>query len=107
MEPIMTRLSSQRGVSLMLLIVMITVFAGVAVGVVTLLRARHESYPYQVQSYQAYTLAHAGIEFAIRYARENTQRQRGLLDPSAELLPVRRSPVQIRQRDVHTDVRAQ
>jgi hypothetical protein len=68
----MTRLTSQRGVSLMLLILMITVFAGVAVGVVTLLRARHESYPYQVQSYQAYTLAHAGVEFAIRYARENT-----------------------------------
>jgi hypothetical protein len=67
----MTRITSQRGVSLLLLIIMITVFAGVAIGVVTLLRSRHESYPYQVQSYQAYTLAHAGAEFAIRLAGEN------------------------------------
>ena len=63
--------SSQRGVSLMVLILAITVFAGVAAGVVTLLRVRHESYPYQVQSYQAYALANAGVEFAVRYARDN------------------------------------
>ena len=44
---------------------------GVAIGIVTLLRTRHESYPYQVQSYQAYTLAHAGVEFALGYAKEN------------------------------------
>jgi hypothetical protein len=67
----MTGLTNQRGVSLMLLVLAITVFAGVAVGVVTLLRTRHESYPYQVQSYQAYALAHAGIEFGIRYAKDN------------------------------------
>ncbi|HME45385.1 MAG TPA: hypothetical protein VKF36_19995 [Syntrophorhabdales bacterium] len=65
------RLSSQRGVSLMLLILVITVFAGVAIGIVTLLRSRYESYPYQVQSYQAYALANAGVEFAIRYAKDN------------------------------------
>jgi hypothetical protein len=67
----MTRITSQRGISLLVLIIMITVFAGVALGFVRLLRTRHESYPYQVQSYQAYTLAHAGAEFAIRYARDN------------------------------------
>jgi hypothetical protein len=55
----------------MLLILAITVFAGVAIGIVTLLRARYESYPYQVQSYQASTLAQAGAEFAVRYAMEN------------------------------------
>jgi hypothetical protein len=55
----------------MLLIIAITVFAAVAIGIVTLLRSRHESYPYQVQSYQAYTLAHAGVEFALGYAKEN------------------------------------
>ncbi len=65
------RLNSQRGVSLLLLIIAITVFAGVAIGIVTLLRARYESYPYQVQSYQAYALANAGVEFAIRYAKDN------------------------------------
>lgn len=65
------KLTNQRGVSLMLLIIAITVFASVAIGIVTLLRSRHESYPYQVQSYQAYALAHAGVEFAIRYARDN------------------------------------
>ena len=68
----MTRSSSQRGVSLLLLIIAITVFAAVAIGIVTLLRSRHESYPYQVQSYQAYALAHAGVEFAIRLAMENS-----------------------------------
>ena len=67
----MTRLSSQRGISLMLLIIAVTVFAGVAIGVVTLLRSRHESYAYQVQSYQVYALAHAGIEFAIQLAKDN------------------------------------
>ncbi len=65
------RLTSQRGVSLMLLIIAITVFAGVAIGIVTLLRSRYESYPYQVQSYQAYALANAGVEFAIRYIKDN------------------------------------
>jgi hypothetical protein len=65
------RLTSQRGVSLLLLIIATTVFAGVAIGIVTLLRPRYESYPYQVQSYQASALAQAGAEFAVRYAREN------------------------------------
>ncbi len=68
----MTRSSNQRGVSLLLLIIAITVFAAVAIGMVTLLRSRHESYAYQVQSYQTYALAHAGIEFAIRLAMENS-----------------------------------
>ena len=67
----MMRLTSQRGVSLMLLIIMITVFAAVAIGIVTLLRTRHESYPYQVQSYQALALADAGVQFATRYALDN------------------------------------
>ena len=67
----MMRLTNQRGVSLMLLIIMITIFAGVAIGIVTLLRTRHESYPYQVQPYQALALADAGVQFALRYAREN------------------------------------
>jgi Tfp pilus assembly protein PilV len=67
----MIRLTSQRGVSLLVLITMVTVFAGVAIGFVTLVRSRHESYPYQVQSYQAYALAHAGAAFAMRYALDN------------------------------------
>jgi hypothetical protein len=77
MEAIMTRATNQRGVSLLLLVIMITAFAGVAVGVVTLLRSRHESYPYQVQSYQAYALAHAGAEFAMRFTRENVDANGG------------------------------
>jgi hypothetical protein len=67
----MMRLTNQRGVSLMLLIIMITVTAAVAIGTVTLLRARHDSYPYQVQSYQALALADAGVQFATRYALDN------------------------------------
>ena len=69
----------------MLLILAITVFAGVAVGVVTLLRTRHESYPYQVQSYQAYALAHAGVEFAMRYADDNADDF--FVNPAAYLPP--------------------
>ncbi len=65
------RFDNQKGVSLLLLVIAITVFAGIAIGIVTLLRTRYESYPYQVQSYQAYALANAGVEFAIRYAKEN------------------------------------
>ena len=73
----MMRVNSQRGISLMLLILAITVFAAVAIGIVTLLSLRYQSYPYQVQSYQAYALANAGVEFAIRYAKDNNT------DPSA------------------------
>ena len=65
------RFNSQRGVSLLLLIIAITVFAAVAIGIVTLLSLRYQSYPYQVQSYQAYVLANAGVEFAIRYIKDN------------------------------------
>jgi hypothetical protein len=79
------RLTSQRGVSLLVLVIMVTVFAGVAIGFVTLLRSRHESYPYQVQSYQAYALAHAGAEFAIRYAKDN---QSGLISNTTTYFPV-------------------
>lgn len=80
----MTRITSQRGISLLVLIIMITVFAGVALGFVRLLRTRHESYPYQVQSYQAYTLAHAGVEFATRYAGDN---QSGFIINPAAYIP--------------------
>jgi hypothetical protein len=68
----MTRSTDERGVSVILLVITMAVFLGVAIGIVTVIRTRQESYPYQVQSYQAYALAHAGIEFALRYAKDNT-----------------------------------
>jgi type II secretory pathway component PulK len=62
---------TEKGISLVVLIVAITVMSILGAGIASLVGSRQKSYPMQVHSYQAYMAAHAGIEFAIRYAYDN------------------------------------
>ncbi len=64
-------LFNERAVALVILIIVITVTALIGAGVVSFMGAKQKSYPYQVQSYQAYMIAHSGVEFAVRYAHDN------------------------------------
>ncbi|OPY79707.1 MAG: hypothetical protein A4E64_00351 [Syntrophorhabdus sp. PtaU1.Bin058] len=67
----MTKSSNNRGIALVLLIMSITIIGVIGAGIVSLVGSKHRAYPFQTQSYQAYTLANAGVEFAIRYAHDN------------------------------------
>jgi hypothetical protein len=62
---------NKKGVALIILIITITIVAVMGAGIVSFMGAKQKSYTLQVQSYQAYTLAHAGVEFAVRYAHDN------------------------------------
>jgi len=62
---------NKRGVSLIVLIIAITLMGLLGAGIASIIGSKQKSYPLQAHSYQAYTIAHAGIEFAIRYAYDN------------------------------------
>lgn len=71
---------TEKGVSLIMLIISITITSIIGAGIVSFMGAKQKSYPYQIQSYQALNLANAGVEFAIRYAYDN--RNGFNIDPS-------------------------
>lgn len=60
--------STESGVALIVLIVIIVLVGILSAGIVAIMGAKQRSYPIQAQSYQALNLANAGAEFAIRYA---------------------------------------
>lgn len=60
--------STERGIALIVLIVIIVLVGVLSAGIVAIMGAKQRSYPIQAQSYQALNLANAGAEFAIRYA---------------------------------------
>lgn len=62
---------TEKGISLIILIISITIMSIIGAGIVSFMGAKQKSYPYQIQSYQALNLANAGVEFAIRYAYDN------------------------------------
>ena len=64
-------LSNKRGAALIILIIVITITGLIGAGILSMMGAKQRSYAFQLQSYQAYMLAHAGVEFAIRYACDN------------------------------------
>jgi hypothetical protein len=64
-------LSNKRGAALIILIIVITITGLIGAGILSMMGAKQRSYAFQLQSYQAYMLAHAGVEFAIRYAYDN------------------------------------
>jgi hypothetical protein len=66
-------LFTEKGMSLVILIIMITLTSLLGVAVTSLMSAKQKGLVPQVQSYQAYALAGAGIEFAIRYAYDNRE----------------------------------
>jgi hypothetical protein len=63
--------SNKRGAALIILIIVITITGLIGAGILSMMGAKQRSYAFQLQSYQAYMLAHAGVEFAIRYAYDN------------------------------------
>jgi len=63
--------AANQGVSLLVLIFAITILSVFGVGLSTLMYARFRSFPYVTASHQAQALADAGVEFAIRYAKDN------------------------------------
>ena len=62
---------TEKGFSLVVLIVAITLTSLLGVGIVSFMGAKQKTLVPQVQTYQAHAIAHAGIEFAIRYAYDN------------------------------------
>jgi len=62
---------TEKGISLVVLIIAITLTSLLGVGIVSFMGAKQKTLVPQAQTYQAYTIAHAGIEFAIRYAYDN------------------------------------
>lgn len=68
---IMKILFTNRGLSLVILIIAITLTSLLGATIASVMGAKQKSYPLQAHSYQAYTLAHSGVEFAIRYAYDN------------------------------------
>jgi len=62
---------TNKGFSLIVLIVAITLTSLLGVGIVSFMGAKQKTLVPQVQAYQAHAIAHAGIEFAIRYAYDN------------------------------------
>jgi hypothetical protein len=64
-------LLTNRGVALVMLVVAITITALIGAGITSFMASKKASEELPIYSYQAYTLAHAGVEFAIRYAHDN------------------------------------
>jgi hypothetical protein len=64
-------LLTEKGISLVVLIIAITLTSLLGAGIVSFMGAKQKTLVPQAQTYQAYTIAHAGIEFAIRYAYDN------------------------------------
>jgi hypothetical protein len=62
---------SNKGIALIILIIAMTLTGLMGAAIVSIMGAKQKSYPSQAHSYQAHALAHAGIEFAIRYVYDN------------------------------------
>jgi hypothetical protein len=67
----MKMLCSDRGLSLIVLLITIVILGLIGAGIVSFMGVKQRSYPIQVRSYQALNIASAGVEFAIRYANDN------------------------------------
>lgn len=64
---IMKTLSNNRGISLIILVIAMTLIAVLGASFVSLVGSKHKSSLYQLDSYRALNLANAGVEYAIRY----------------------------------------
>ena len=69
----MKKLFTNRGAALIILIIAITITALTGAGIASFISSKKATEDYPVYSYQAYLLAHAGVEFAIRYAHDNKE----------------------------------
>jgi hypothetical protein len=69
---IMKMLFNNKGISLVILIFAMTFLGLLGAGMVSFMGAKQKSYPFQVNSYKALNIANAGVEYAIRFAYEQT-----------------------------------
>ena len=67
----MKKLLTNKGIALVILVVAITITALIGAGITSFMASKKASEELPVFSYQAYLLAHTGIEFATRYAHDN------------------------------------
>jgi hypothetical protein len=63
-------LSNNRGISLVVLIVAMTLIALLGASFVSLMGSKQKGFLYQINSYRALNIANAGVEYAIRYASD-------------------------------------
>jgi hypothetical protein len=68
---IMKMLYNNKGISLVVLIVAMTLIALLGASFVSLMGSKQKGFLYQIDSYRALNLANAGVEYAIRYAGDN------------------------------------
>jgi hypothetical protein len=62
---------NNKGISLVILIVIMLGMALIGGGIASVMSSKQKSYPYAVNSFNAYEIANAGAEFAIRYYKDN------------------------------------
>jgi Tfp pilus assembly protein PilX len=74
---IMKTLSNNKGISLVILIVVMTLIAILGASFVSLMGSKQKGFLYQIDSYRALNIANAGVEYAIRYVSD------GLSDTSS------------------------
>jgi len=67
---IMKTLFNNRGISLIVLIVAMTLIAILGASFVSLMGSKQKGFLYQIDSYRALNIANAGVEFAIRYVSD-------------------------------------
>jgi hypothetical protein len=64
-------LSNNKGISLIVLIVAMTLIAILGASFVSLMGSKQKGFLYQIDSYRALNITNAGVEFAIRYISDN------------------------------------
>lgn len=67
----MKTLSNNRGISLIILIIAMTLIAVIGASFVSLVGSKHKGFLYQNDSYRALNITNAGVEYAIRYVSDN------------------------------------
>jgi len=68
----MRTIFNNKGISLIVLIVIMLGMAIIGGGVAAVMSSKQKSYPFAVNSYKAYEIANAGAEFAIGYCRNES-----------------------------------
>lgn len=67
---IMKMLFNNKGISLVILLISMTLIAVLGASFVSLMSAKQKSFLHQIDSYRALNLANAGVEYAIRFASD-------------------------------------
>ena len=69
---IMKMLFNNKGISLVILLVAMTLISVLGASFVSLMSSKQKSFLHQIDSYRAMNIANAGVEYAIRFASDGT-----------------------------------